>query len=131
MCGIFGIAEFGNHAGSRSGEGSLSSLLGAMGRALEHRGPDDDGTRVLRSSGAAVGIGMRRLSIIDVAGRRPPMTKEGGTVIVGCNGGIYNYPEPRGGPTSKRHCLPTQSDTQRIVHLYDEHGCASGTRPRG
>src|SRR2546426_12776253 len=96
MCGIFGIAEFGNHAGSRSGEGSLSSLLGAMGRALEHRGPDDDGTRVLWSSGAAVGIGMRRLSIIDVAGGRPPKTKEEGAGHVGFHGGSYKYPEVRG-----------------------------------
>src|SRR2546422_11513504 len=103
MCGIFGIAEFGNHAGSRSGEGSLSSLLGAMGRALEHRGPDDDGTRVLRSSGAAVGIGMRRLSIIDVAGGRQPMTNEGGTGLGGCNGEVYNYRALREGRPPKGH----------------------------
>src|SRR2546430_14279355 len=109
MCGIFGIAEFGNHAGSRSGEGSLSSLLGAMGRALEHRGPDDDGTRVLRSSGAAVGIGMRRLSIIDVAGGRQPMTNEDGAGIVGCNREIYNYREPRGETAPKGPCLPAPS----------------------
>src|SRR2546422_11620147 len=109
MCGIFGIAEFGNHAGSRSGEGSLSSLLGAMVRALEHRGPDDDGTRVLRSSGAAVGIGMRRLSIIDVAGGRQPMTDEDGAVIVGCNGEIYNYREVRREIAPEGPCPPDQS----------------------
>ena len=131
MCGIFGIAEFGNHVGSPSGEGSLSSLLGAMGRALEHRGPDDDGTRVLRSSGAAVGIGMRRLSIIDVAGGRQPMTNEDGTVIVVCNGEIYNYRELREELASKGHCLRTQSDTEVIVHLYEEHGWACVTRLRG
>src|SRR3989475_12689980 len=102
MCGIFGIAEFGNHAGSRSGEGSLSSLLGAMGRALEHRGPDDDGTRVLRSSGAAVGIGMRRLSIIDVAGGRQPMANEGGAGIGVCDGGDLKYRESRGGIAPER-----------------------------
>src|SRR3989475_10702303 len=131
MCGIFGIAEFGNHAGSRSGEGSLSSLLGAMGRALEHRGPDDDGTRVLRSAGAAVGRGMRRLSITDGAGGRQPMTNEDGTVIVVCNGEIYNYRELREELASKGHCLRTQSDTEVIVHLYEEHGWACVTRLRG
>src|SRR2546422_3065786 len=131
MCGIFGIAEFGNHVGSPSGEGSLSSLLGAMGRALEHRGPDDHGTHVLRSSGAAVGIGMRRLSIIDVAGGRQPMTNEDGTVIVVCNGEIYNYRELREELASKGHCLRTQSDTEVIVHLYEEHGWACVTRLRG
>src|SRR2546425_12381184 len=68
VCGIYGIAGFGGSGGSRLDERSLPTLLAAMGEALVHRGPDDDGVWLSQSLQVSVGIGMRRLSIIDVAG---------------------------------------------------------------
>ncbi|MBI4401219.1 MAG: asparagine synthase (glutamine-hydrolyzing) [Nitrospirae bacterium] len=127
MCGIFGIAEF-DGAG---GKGEMSAVLDAMGWALVHRGPDDEGTYLFRGPGMSVGIGMRRLSIIDVEGGRQPMTNEDGSVIVVCNGEIYNYQELREELASKGHRLRTQSDTEVIVHLYEEHGWGCVTRLRG
>src|SRR5439155_19270914 len=67
VCGIYGIAGFGGSGGSRLDERSLPALLAAMGEALVHRGPDDDGGWLSQSRQVSVGIGMRRVSIIDVA----------------------------------------------------------------
>ncbi|TLY38578.1 MAG: asparagine synthetase B, partial [Nitrospirae bacterium] len=74
-----------------------------MGEALVHRGPDDDGVWLSQSPQVSVGIGMRRLSIIDVAGGRQPILNEDESVVVVCNGEIYNYRELRGELISKGH----------------------------
>jgi asparagine synthase (glutamine-hydrolysing) len=92
-----------------------------MARMLEvmrHRGPDDDGVRI--SPGAI--LGQRRLSIIDLAGGRQPIPNEDETLWVICNGEIYNYQQLRAELEAKGHRFSTRSDTEVIVHLYEEYG---------
>lgn len=111
MCGICGFV----HRERRPAEpGVLASMLGT----LVHRGPDDAGTFVE----GPVALGMRRLAIIDVAGGRQPMTNESGDVVLVFNGEIYDYRERAAELRSRGHQLRTDSDTEVIVHLYEEHG---------
>jgi len=98
-----------------------------MMAALAHRGPDDEGLRV---APAAV-VGMRRLSIIDLAGGAQPMANEDGTVWVVLNGEIYNFQELRGQLEATGHVFRTQSDTEAIVHAYEEWGPQCVQRLRG
>ncbi len=111
MCGICGYVTV-------AGEEEGSSLLREMNRGLRHRGPDDEGF-FLRPS---IGLAMRRLSILDLAGSRQPISNEVGTVHVVFNGEIYNYVELRAELLRKGHRLATQGDTETLVHLYEEHG---------
>lgn len=109
MCGIAGIV--GPHG---------VETLRAMTRMLVHRGPDDEG--YYRDAG--VGLGVRRLRIIDLPGGRQPMPNEDGTLHVVFNGEIYNYRELRGRLEKRGHCFRSQSDTEVLVHLYEEFGDA-------
>ena len=118
MCGIFGIADFGAHESGAD----LPLVLDAMGRALHHRGPDDAGTWHAGEGTTTVGLGMRRLSIIDVVGGRQPILNEDGTVALVCNGEIYNYRELRGELQAKGHRFRTATDSEVLVHLYEEYG---------
>lgn len=111
MCGIVGIVNNG-------GRGVDRGVLERMNRAILHRGPDDDGTYI----NGNVGLAMRRLSIIDVAGGRQPIHNSGKTKWIVYNGEIYNYQEIRSGLEKRGHRFYTNSDTEAIVHLYDEHG---------
>jgi asparagine synthase (glutamine-hydrolysing) len=127
MCGIAGFAE--KHrwtAGSATVEDD-AALLGAMCAAIRHRGPDDEGIRVM--PGAA--LGMRRLSIIDLATGHQPMHNEDSTVWVVFNGEIYNYAELRADLLSRGHRFYTASDTETIVHAYEEWGEDAFRRLRG
>lgn len=110
MCGICGF--FGEHAAISS------DTLERMNHALVHRGPDEEG--MFRESG--VGLAMRRLSIIDLAGGRQPIQNEDGTVWIVFNGEIYNYRELRATLSQRGHQFRTHTDTEVIVHLYEEHG---------
>ena len=121
MCGICGIFLFDRSAGVDRG------LLEAMNRTMTHRGPDGEGYRV---AGRA-GIAMRRLSIIDLAGGDQPISNEDGSVWVVFNGEIYNYPELRTELEGRGHILRTRSDTEVIVHLYEEMGEQCVTRLNG
>ena len=112
MCGICGVLEL------RSGHGASIPLLGDMLQIIRHRGPDDEGIYV----DGAVGLGSRRLSIIDVPGGKQPITNEDGTVIVVFNGEIYNYRELRSRLLRQGHTFATESDTEVIVHLYEDLG---------
>jgi asparagine synthase (glutamine-hydrolysing) len=100
-----------------------------MACAVRHRGPDDE--TFWRSDDGAIGFAHRRLSIIDIAGGRQPMQNEDGSVIAICNGEIYNYRELRDELAARGHILTTNSDTETIVHLYEEFGAALAPKLRG
>ena len=120
MCGIFGLM--------RLAGGSIDpELLDRMSSQIVHRGPDDCGKYV---AGMAA-IGMQRLSIIDVAGGHQPIGNESGSVQVVCNGEIYNYQELRSDLCSRGHQFSTNSDTEVLVHLYEEYGENLLSRLRG
>ena len=112
MCGIAGIYHI------KTFEPVREDLLKAMTDALVHRGPDDEG---FYCSGP-IGLGHRRLSIIDLADGHQPMTNEDRTVWVVFNGEIYNFTDLHGFLESKGHRFQTRSDTEVIVHLYEEMG---------
>ncbi len=95
--------------------------------SLVHRGPDDEGRYVDET----VSLAMRRLSVIDVAGGRQPIWNETGTVCVVMNGEIYNFQELREGLAARGHRFTTKSDTEVLVHLYEEHGEDCVERLRG
>jgi asparagine synthase (glutamine-hydrolysing) len=120
MCGIVGMV-------SADDRPIRLDELRTMCNAIAHRGPDDDG---FYAKGRA-GLGMRRLSIIDLSGGRQPICNEDGTVWVVFNGEIYNYRELRSDLESRGHCFSTTSDTEVIVHLYEETGAACVDRLRG
>lgn len=98
-----------------------------MNRTLTHRGPDDAGYFV----DGRIALAMRRLSIIDLEGGSQPIANEDGTVRVVYNGEIYNYLELRSDLESRGHRFETQSDTEVIVHLYEEYGEDCVTRLAG
>jgi asparagine synthase (glutamine-hydrolysing) len=108
MCGICG------YAGMERDE----RLLRAMTSRLVHRGPDDDGVFVHQR----VGLGIRRLSIIDVSGGMQPLFNERRSVAVVANGEIYNFRELMANLEGRGHRFTTRSDTETIVHLYEEYG---------
>lgn len=120
MCGIVGIA-------GSAGRPVDDAVLRSMNDALWHRGPDDDGFLVRDR----VGLGMRRLSIIDVAGGRQPIHNEDKSVWAVFNGEIYNYAELRDDLQRRGHHFYTRSDTETIVHLYEEYGDEGVSRLRG
>lgn len=98
-----------------------------MNESLRHRGPDDEGIFV----GPGIGLGHRRLSIIDVAGGHQPISNEDGTIWVLLNGEIYNYPELSAELSSRGHQFTTKSDTEAIVHLYEDYGEECFAKLRG
>jgi len=98
-------------------------VLTQMTRALRHRGPDDEGFFVASyDGGVAVGLGFRRLAIIDLATGNQPIANEDASVQVVYNGEIYNYRELRAELESRGHRFATNADTEVIVHLYEELG---------
>jgi len=114
MCGIYGAMEF-----ERRGA-PLGELLTQMASVIEHRGPDDAGQFV----GPGIGLGMRRLSIIDLEGGHQPICNEDETIWLVMNGEIYNYQKLRVDLERKGHRFRTNSDTEVIVHLYEDEGPA-------
>src|SRR5437016_8941808 len=110
MCGIAGYVGW-----QRSREESESDLR-RMCAAIRHRGPDDEGHYVA----PGVAMGMRRLSVIDVAGGTQPVANEDGSIQVVFNGEIYNYRELRDMLLRGGHTLSTHSDTETLVHLYED-----------
>ena len=121
MCGIAGIID-------RS-EPDPGGALGRMLARIVHRGPDGEGTHVSKSDGLA--IGMRRLSIIDLEGGTQPIWNEDRTIAVVFNGEIYNYLELRAELEAKGHTFRTHSDTEVLVHLYEEDSASMFARLRG
>jgi asparagine synthase (glutamine-hydrolysing) len=121
MCGIAGIFE------SNSRNGISRDHIQNMTRTIVHRGPDDDGLFL----GPGIGLGFRRLSIIDLAGGHQPIPNEDGSIWVMLNGEVYNYPELRSELEQRGHTFKTRSDTESIVHLYEECGDGCFARLRG
>lgn len=121
MCGIAG------YVGRDEPEQQADATLRRMCAAIRHRGPDEEGRTAL--PGAA--LGMRRLSIIDVASGHQPMTNEDGTVHVVFNGEIYNHHALRAALERRGHRFRTSSDTETLVHLYEDHGPAMAEPLRG
>lgn len=112
MCGIAGIYNF------KTLKPVTQSLVRAMTDTLVHRGPDDEGFYL--SDG--IGLGHRRLSIIDLAAGHQPISNEDGTIWVVFNGEIYNFGDLHDSLVKKGHIFKTKSDTEVIVHLYEEMG---------
>jgi asparagine synthase (glutamine-hydrolysing) len=118
MCGIVG----------RVGPAPVSEReIRCMCDAIRHRGPDDWGVFVE----GGTGLGARRLSIIDIAGGHQPITNEDGTVVVVMNGEIYNYPQLRPELEATGHRFRTRTDTEVLLHLYEQYGEAMLGRLRG
>lgn len=107
MCGITGF----------TGTANQDQLI-AMTRALSHRGPDDEGIYL----GTGINMGMRRLSIIDLERGHQPLANEDETLWVTCNGEIYNFQSLRPALQERGHRFRTHSDTEVLVHLYEEYG---------
>jgi len=121
MCGICGIVLSDPNARVNP------RAIERMSDAIAHRGPDDDGQYV----NGNVGLGFRRLSIIDLSGGHQPMANEDETVWIAYNGEIFNHAEHRPPLEARGHQFRTRSDTEAIVHLYEEYGSACPRKLRG
>lgn len=121
MCGICGLAQ------PRGRPPIPPELLGDMLASIVHRGPDDEGRHVE----ADVALGVRRLSIIDVEGGHQPLSNEDGTVWIAYNGEAYNFPEVRSELAGRGHRFRTRTDTETLVHAYEEWGESFLERFRG
>jgi asparagine synthase (glutamine-hydrolysing) len=121
MCGIAGMVQ--THS---DGEVDTATIH-RMCEAIVHRGPDDEGIFVK----GGVGLGMRRLSIIDLAGGHQPVFNEDKTVWIVFNGEIYNFPDLRSQLLARGHLFSTHTDTEVIVHLYEEYGAECVQKLRG
>ena len=115
MCGINGIA-----LSSRSSRVLSRDVLEKMRDVIRHRGPDDEGIFI----DGNVGLGHRRLSIVDVAAGHQPMTNEDRSLHITYNGEIYNHADYRESLEARGHVYTTHCDTETILHLYEEHGAA-------
>src|SRR5690242_9326704 len=122
MCGINGIAF-----SRRSGRTVSRPLLEAMRDVIRHRGPDGEGLFIDKN----VGLGHRRLAIVDVAAGHQPMTNEDASLHITYNGEIYNHADYREWLESRGHVYKTHCDTETILHLYEEHGLGCVEHLRG
>ncbi len=121
MCGITGFINI------QHSRDDAAQLMDRMCQVIRHRGPDDQGTWV----GEGVALGMRRLSIIDLACGHQPIFNEDQSIIIVFNGEIYNYPELQNELQERGHRFTTHSDTETIVHAYEEYGDDCVTHLRG
>ena len=121
MCGIAGIVYFDKN------RNVVHHDLQAMTDIIKHRGPDDEGFYIDQN----VGLGFRRLSIIDLSTGHQPMCNEDETIWVVMNGEIYNYLNLRNDLIKCGHKFKSNSDTEVLVHLYEEHGIDFISKLRG
>ncbi|MDT7688797.1 MAG: hypothetical protein QOJ70_3498 [Acidobacteriota bacterium] len=120
MCGIVGMVNL-------DGRAADATLLGRMNEAIHHRGPDEDGTYLA----GPVGLAMRRLAIIDLAGGQQPIANEDHSAWIVFNGEIYNYRELKGELEKRGHRFRTDCDTEAIIHAYEEFGTDAPKHLRG
>src|SRR5262245_10378968 len=121
MCGICGVAAVDPHRPVER------DMLERMTAVLRHRGPDSQGLHL----GAGIGLGVQRLSIVDLQSGDQPIANEDGSVVVVCNGEIYNSVELRAELAAAGHRFRTRSDVEVIVHLYEDLGPECVQRLRG
>jgi len=121
MCGICGIVQAKNETPIPN------SLLRAMCQTIVHRGPDDEGIFIEKKAA----LGTRRLSIIDVEGGHQPLSNEDGSIWIAHNGEVYNFPELRKELISRGHTFSTRTDTETIIHCYEEWGDTFVNKLRG
>jgi asparagine synthase (glutamine-hydrolysing) len=126
MCGIAGFVDYRDASNARAEE-ERGQILERMCRVIRHRGPDDQG--VMLKPGSA--LGMRRLSIIDLAGGHQPISNEDDAVTIVFNGEVYNYRELQSDLQARGHQFRTNSDTETIVHAYEEFGSSCVDHLRG
>ena len=112
MCGLVGFID------TRGERKPDHELLRRMTGLLVHRGPDSDGYFIEDH----LALGFRRLSIIDLEGGNQPLFNEDGSIVLLCNGEIFNYLELRKMLVQKGHSFRTRSDVEVLLHLYEEHG---------
>ncbi len=120
MCGICGVAR-------RDRSPVQKTLLEKMNAAIVHRGPDGDGFY----SADGVGLAMRRLAVIDLNTGDQPITNEDQSIWIVFNGEIYNFPDLRLALEKRGHIFRTQTDTECVVHLYEEYGAGCVRHLRG
>lgn len=120
MCGIAGLV-------GRADQSIEAGDVHSMCQTIVHRGPDDEGIY----TNGPVGLGMRRLSIIDLSGGHQPIHNEDKSVWLVFNGEIYNFPELRQELEARGHKFYTNTDTEMIVHLYEEMGADCVKKLRG
>ena len=126
MCGICGFVT------PRGGEGELRRSLAAMSGAIAHRGPDGEGAyHDFSANGGGASLGHRRLAIIDLATGDQPLFNETRSLAIVFNGEIYNFQALRDELTARGHVFASRSDTEVIIHLYEELGPACVTKLRG
>ena len=121
MCGISGILNF------EQSQPVDQAVIRRMTKVMTHRGPDDDGYHF----DGPLGFGFRRLSIVDLPGGHQPMSNETGDVWIVFNGEIYNHAEIRKDLIAQGHQYRTRSDTETIIHLYEQEGVAGFSRMIG
>src|SRR5262249_29406273 len=139
LCGIAGIYRF-------DGQPIDRQVVKKMGDAIAHRGPDDDryyfwspgaGNELHRHTITAghdqpiLGFAHRRLSIVDISGGHQPMPNEDSSAWISYNGEIYNHLDLRAPLLQKGHRFQTQSDTEAVLHLYEEYGPAAVSQLNG
>ncbi|MDD2332666.1 MAG: asparagine synthetase B, partial [Candidatus Cloacimonetes bacterium] len=120
MCGIVTVYNKGTNEVKKE-------VLEGMTQVINHRGPDDTGYYYHKN----VGMGFKRLSIIDLSTGMQPMSNEDGKLWLVFNGEIYNYLDLREILIAKGHKFHTNTDCEVVLHLYEEHGVDSVTRLRG
>ncbi len=121
MCGIVGLINFDEQQSIKTED------LKTMADTIRHRGPDDDGYYIHKN----VGLGFRRLSIIDLKAGHQPLANEDESIWIVFNGEIYNYKELREYLLKRGHVFRTNSDTETIVHLYEQFGTECVQKLRG
>lgn len=123
MCGINGIIDFTGNINYDN----LNKLIRKMNDSIVHRGPDDEGVFISKN----IALGMRRLSIIDLERGKQPIFNEDGSLLIVMNGEIYNYKKLREQLLSKGHKFKTNSDTEVVLHLFEEYNIESFNKING
>ena len=114
MCGINGFLQFDNKFKTNE----IEKIIKKMNKSIISRGPDDEGIYINKN----IGLGMRRLSIIDLKTGNQPIFNEDGSMVIIFNGELYNYKDLKIDLINKGHLFKTTTDTEVVLHAYEEYG---------